>query len=72
MLDNYQLLYIPMGGLAGCCLYHALYNDNLQYIYKSNISNLKFYINPGSVIGLSIGIARYYTNKPLLYYITIF
>lgn len=60
MLDNYQLLYIPMGGLAGCCLYHGLYNDN------------KRYINAGTIIGLSIGIARYYANKPLLYYITIF
>ena len=72
MLDKYPLLYIPIGGLSGCWLYHLLYKNDSHSIFKSNISNLMFYINTGTVIGLSFGIARYYANKPLLYYITIF
>ena len=31
-LNNYRVLYIPIGGLAGCWLYHALYNK-FQSLY---------------------------------------
>ena len=32
-LNNYRVLYIPFGGLAGCWLYHGLYNK-FQSIFK--------------------------------------
>ena len=70
-LNNYRVLYIPFGGLAGCWLYHGLYNK-FQSIFKLNILDYNFYINIGTLIGLSIGTARYYSSKPLLYYITEF
>tara|TARA_X000000950_G_scaffold289533_1_gene415014 strand:- start:47601 stop:47825 length:225 start_codon:yes stop_codon:yes gene_type:complete len=70
-LNNYKVLYIPIGGLAGCWLYHGLYNK-FQSIFKLNILDYNFYINIGTLIGLSIGTARYYANEPLLYYITEF
>ena len=67
ILDSWSILYIPLSGLSGWCLHHALCYNESQSIF-----DYKLYINTGTVVGLSIGIARYYASKPLLFYITMF
>ena len=74
-LNNYRVLYIPFGGLAGCWLYHGLYNK-FQSIFKLNILDYNFYMEEYDTIpentnfGIKVNVIKNLLDSHNINYLT--